>query len=246
MVEISTKYGVMKVMLYDDTPKHRDNFVKLAQQGFYNGLIFHRVIEGFMIQGGDPIAKHPEMGKELGQGGPGYTIPAEIIYPQHYHKKGALAAARKPDQVNPDKASSGSQFYLVQGRPVSELVLKKVVLDKNDALREEIFYNEILPKFADSLEQVRSEGNPTKLGNLQAQIMLETDKVLLKKATFNFTQEQVDTYESIGGTPHLDNDYTVFGEVVEGLDIIDSIAVAPINDLSRPLEDIVMEVKVLN
>lgn len=245
MVQISTEFGEIKIKLYDETPLHRDNFIQLVEDGFYTDLLFHRVIQGFMIQGGDPDSKNAAPGAQLGQGGPGYTIPAEIVYPKYYHKKGALAAARKPDQVNPTKASSGSQFYIVQGRPTSSLLLEKMVLDKNDAQRQEIFYKQVLPKYSDTLDRVQKTGDPIKIADIQQLIMLETDKLLLKQSIFNYTQEQVDIYNSLGGTPNLDGDYTVFGEVVEGLNILDSIATVATDGANRPLEDIKMNIKII-
>ena len=192
LVLISTEYGDMKVKLYNETPKHRDNFLKLAEQGFYDGLLFHRVIQNFMIQGGDPDSRDAAPGQQLGQGGPGYTIPAEFD-PMLIHKKGALSAARMGDQVNPQKASSGSQFYIVHGQVVT----------------------------------------PQQLSQFQQQTGRQ------------YTTEQVQTYTTVGGTPHLDMGYTVFGEVVEGLEVIDKIAAQQTNQANRPLQDIKMTVEVL-
>ncbi len=178
-VVIETDYGNMKVMLYDETPKHKANFLKLAKEGFYNDLLFHRIVNGFMVQGGDPESKNAPLDKRLGSGGPGYTIEAEIGFP---HFKGCLAAARNN---NPEKRSSGSQFYLVQG---------KGAMNPNQ-----------LPKN-------------------------------------NYTQAQKDLYAKIGGTPALDMAYTVFGEVVEGIEVIDKIAAVPVNG-ERPKEDVKMKVR---
>lgn len=190
MVEITTDYGIMKVELYDSTPKHRDNFIKLAEEGFYNDLMFHRVINGFMIQGGDPMSKDAIKGMKLGIGGPGYLVDAEI---GEFHYKGALAAARTGGPSNPDKKSSGSQFYIVQG-------------------------------------------NPTSANNLNA---------MAAQKGYSYQQENIDKYIENGGTPMLDNDYTVFGMVVEGLDIIDKIAAVPTVPGDRPTDDVRMQVKVI-
>lgn len=191
-VMISTSHGDMIIELYNETPQHRDNFLKLAEEGFYNGTLFHRVIDGFMIQGGDPDSKNAEPGTPLGMGGPGYTVPAEFV-PSLIHRKGALSAARMGDQVNPEKASSGSQFYIVQGKAYT-------------------------PEELDMIEQ--RIGQP-------------------------MTNEQRVTYSSEGGTPHLDGGYTVFGQVVEGLDVIDKIAAVEKDPADRPLQDIEMTVKIL-
>lgn len=199
MVVISTKFGDMTVYLYPETPLHKANFLKLVKEGFYDDLLFHRVMQGFMVQGGDPDSRNAPAGKRLGRGGPGYTIPAEFN-PKYIHKKGALAAARQPDQVNPEKESSGSQFYLVQGKPVTEAELK-------------------------SIESRRKMQNASD--------------------TASYTAEQVKTYGKIGGTPFLDGNYTVFGEIVAGLDVIDSIAAQPVDRANRPKEDILMSMKIV-
>ena len=185
--EIETDYGVMKVKLYNSTPLHRDNFIKLANEGFYDGLLFHRVINKFMLQGGDPDSRNAAPEKSLGMGGPGYQLDAEIGAP---HLKGALAAARTQ---NPEKKSSGSQFYIVQGRPVDDNELNQT------EQRQNIKYNEAQRKF----------------------------------------------YKEIGGTPFLDNDYTVFGEVVEGMEVIDKIGSVQTRPGDRPVEDIAMTVRIL-
>jgi len=192
MVLIHTDYGDMKVKLYDETPKHRDNFLKLAQEGYYDNTLFHRVIKDFMVQGGDPDSKNAQPGQMLGSGGPGYTIPAEFV-PSFFHKKGALAAARQGDQVNPTKSSSGSQFYLVQGKPATDQEL-------------------------DMIQQ---------------------------RLNVKFTPEQREVYKTKGGTPFLDQNYTVFGEVVEGLDVLDKIANVPTQPGDRPVGDVKMTIKVI-
>lgn len=198
MVIISTKYGDMVVRLHDDTPLHKANFLKLAKEGFYDGLLFHRVIRSFMIQGGDPNSRDAEKGAALGRGGPGYTIPAEFN-PNYIHKKGALSAARQGDAVNPERESSGSQFYIVQGKTVDENTLMRMANQKRPKPGEE---------------------------------------------AFDYSDEQKQVYAKIGGTPHLDGEYTVFGEVVEGLNIIDSIAAAKTDGRSRPIENITMSMKI--
>jgi cyclophilin family peptidyl-prolyl cis-trans isomerase len=184
-VLIKTSMGNITVMLYDDTPIHKDNMLELIKKDVYSGTLFHRVIPAFMIQGGDPTSKDAKPGQQLGAGGPGYTIPAEIK-PNHFHKKGALAAARQGDQVNPAKASSGSQFYIVQGNVYSVA----------------------------QLTQMETTGQHPK-----------------------FTEEQKKAYTTLGGTPHLDYNYTVYGEVTEGLDVLDKIAAVPCT-ATRPITDV--------
>jgi peptidyl-prolyl cis-trans isomerase B (cyclophilin B) len=189
-VEMITDYGTIALRLYDSTPLHRDNFIRLVKTGYYDHVLFHRVIRNFMIQSGDPLSKQAEPGQPLGNGGPDYTIPAEFRV-SLFHKKGALAAAREGDDSNPEKASSGSQFYIVEGRKFSDAGL-------------------------DSLETYRRKGK-------------------------KIPAEQREIYKTIGGTPHLDQNYTVFGEVVRGLEVVDKIADVPTSngeDRDRPLQDV--------
>jgi len=186
-VTIKTEFGDMKVELYDSTPKHKENFIKLVKEEYFKDLLFHRVIPGFMVQGGDPNSRGAERGLKLGSGGPGYKLDAEIGAP---HFKGTLAAARQPDHINPQKQSSGSQFYLVQGKVQTDQEL-------------------------DAYE---------------------------RRGGFKYNQDQRNKYKTIGGTPALDNDYTVFGEVVEGLDVIDKIAGVKTDESDRPYDDIKMDI----
>jgi peptidyl-prolyl cis-trans isomerase B (cyclophilin B) len=181
-----TTAGDIKIMLYDETPKHKANFIQLVQKNFYDDILFHRVIPEFMIQAGDPNSRNARPGETLGDGGPGYTIPAEF-FPHYYHKKGALAAARLGDLVNPNKESSGSQFYIVQGR---------------------VYTN------------------------------LELDALVNSSRHLPFTLEQRQSYTTLGGTPYLDNAYSVFGEVIEGLEIVEKIASSPTDQHNRPIADI--------
>lgn len=211
-VEIMTKFGPMIVQLSDSTPQHRDNFLKLVDEQFYDSLIFHRVIREFMVQGGDPQSKGAQANARLGSGGPGYTIEAEIR-PDLLHVKGALSAARQGDNVNPERRSSGSQFYLVQGRLFSD--------NEMDGIEGRI------ADFA--LEYGQGLAN-------------------VENGQFVYSEEARDMYKTVGGTPFLDMQYTVFGYVIEGLDIIDSIAAVPTDRRrgDRPLEDVVMSMKRLN
>lgn len=188
-IRIRTSMGDMVAKLYNETPVHRDNMLKLISEGFYRDLLFHRVISNFMIQGGDPHSAGAGKGQRLGTGGPGYTLKAE--FRDHLiHKKGALAAARKGDQVNPEKRSSGSQFYIVQGRVFTP-------------------------------------------GELE---------IMEERGMASLTPAAIETYTTIGGTPHLDGSYTVFGEIVEGLEILDRIASVQTDANSRPVEDVVFSI----
>lgn len=190
LIELKTPYGSILVQLYDSTPKHQDNFVKLAEQHFFDSLLFHRVIQGFMIQGGDPQSKNAAKGMPLGMGGPGYTIPAEFV-DSLVHVRGAIAGARLPDNVNPKRNSSGSQFYIVQGRPVTEADLDKLEAQKG----------------------------------------------------VRYSQAQREAYLKHGGTPFLDRDYTVFGRVLEGMDIVDKISEVKTDGRDRPAEDMWMIIR---
>lgn len=190
-VVISTSYGDMVVELYDNTPQHRDNFVKLIKEDFYDGLLFHRVMKGFMNQGGDPTSKGSPAGQPLGSGGPGYTIPNEINS-TNIHVRGALSAARQGDAVNPNKESSGSQFYIVTGSPVD----------------------------ANTLAGVEQRNG------------------------IKYTEDQINQYKTDGGAPFLDMEYTVFGQLVEGFDVLDAIAEQPVDRRNRPVQDIEMKIKI--
>lgn len=185
LISMETSMGSLTIRLYDGTPKHRDNFIKLVESGFYDGLLFHRVMGGFMIQGGDPNSKNAKPGQRLGTGGPGYTVPQEFSQ-EFVHVKGALAAARQPDRVNPKKNSSGSQFYIVDGKTYTE----------------------------ESLAPIE-----TKLG-------------------FKYSEEMKNQYITNGGTPFLDMEYTVFGMVEKGIEVIDAIAESRTDAANRPTEDV--------
>ncbi|QNL22474.1 peptidylprolyl isomerase [Hyphobacterium sp. CCMP332] len=189
IITISTKYGDMKFILYEATPLHKENFIKLVKKGYFDSTTFHRVINQFMIQGGDPNSKDSNPNND-GLGGPGYTIPSEFNS-KLFHKKGALAAARQPDAINPKKESSGSQFYIVQGRPVS-----------NDELK--------------------------RLSSFMKQ---------------DYSVDQIKIYNELGGTPHLDGEYTVFGEIISGMNVIDSISNVRVNSAKRPYDNIYMKIK---
>jgi cyclophilin family peptidyl-prolyl cis-trans isomerase len=190
IVKIETTMGEMQIQLFSSTPKHRDNFIKLVKMGFYDSLLFHRVIPNFMVQGGDPDSKDAAPGKQLGMGGPGYTIDAELSRTDsgvtNVHIKGMLAAARMGDQVNPKKESSGSQFYIVQGREIKDEQL-------------------------DQIEHFRK---------------------------FKYTEEQRAAYKELGGTPHLDGEYTVFGKLIEGMEVLEKISKVTCNGANRPNEDV--------
>jgi peptidylprolyl isomerase len=237
MIKIQTNHGDIRVKLYDETPLHRDNFIKLAKEGYYNGLLFHRVIENFMIQTGDPQSKNAKPNQMLGVGGPKYTIPAEIHYPALFHKRGALAAARQGDEVNPKKASSGSQFYIVQGKTYSDYELKYI---ENTARENEVkaAFQQIASAHAEKIKALQLAKDSAGLTTLRDTIYAEAVKKVDANPTYKLTDAVREAYKIVGGTPHLDGSYTVFGEVVEGLDVVEEISKVKIGKADRPVEDV--------
>lgn len=239
-VKIETTMGDIIVKLYDETPNHRDNFIKLVENGTYEGTLFHRVIKDFMIQAGDPDSKGAPKGQMLGSGDVGYTVPAEFVYPQLFHKKGALAAARQGDNVNPEKASSGCQFYIVTGRVFNDSTLLSMEEQKNQNKFTSVF-NALAQKHMKEIYQMRRNNDQEGLMNLQDSLFVETQKQMEGEPEFKFTEEQRQAYTTIGGTPHLDGEYTVFGEVIEGMDVVDKIQQVSTNGSDRPDDDIVIK-----
>jgi len=242
IVEVETEYGNLKIRLYDETPAHRDNFIKLVYEKYFDGTLFHRVIDGFMIQGGDPDSKGAKLGQRLGEGGPGYQIPAEIRSGL-FHKRGVLAAAREGDDVNPEKKSAGSQFYIAQGKVYTSSELDSLQIKMNRKLKSSIFKKVQMEK-AELLAKYQMEGDLEKLTEEIEHIKFEMDSMfLLKKIVLS--DKQIAAYTTVGGIPHLDGNYTVFGEVIEGMDFVDSIARVEKDDFDRPLKDISMKIKIL-
>ena len=243
-VLIKTTLGDIKVKLYDETPQHRDNFIKLVKEGYYNGTLFHRVIKDFMIQGGDPDSKGAPAGKSLGTGGPGYTVPAEIVYPQLFHKRGALAAARQGDEVNPQRNSSGSQFYIVWGDVYAGGKLGQMEKQMNMMVEQEVF-NALAAERKAQIMDLRRNRDQAGLMALQEELIALTKAEVKEKGEFKFTEAQKEAYSTVGGTPHLDNQYTVFGEVVEGLDVVEKIQNCATARGDRPKEDIGMTMELV-
>ena len=241
-VKIQTTLGDIIVRLYDETPQHRDNFVKLAKEGYYDGTLFHRVIKDFMIQGGDPDSKGAPAGKMLGVGGPDYTIEAEIKSGL-YHKRGALAAARQGDEVNPERRSSGSQFYIVWGQVYNEGQLRQFSKQMEMQQMQTVF-NALAKEHHDEIMQMRRERNRAGLQELQEKLAAEAE-AQVKAQGAGMTDEQRAIYSTVGGTPHLDGQYTVFGEVEEGLDIVEMIQQSKTARGDRPVDDIEMRVVVM-
>lgn len=237
-VEVKTTLGDFTVLLYGDTPGHRDNFVKHVNENFYDSLLFHRVIEGFMVQAGDPDSKNARPGQMLGSGDPGYTLPAEIVYPKHFHKRGALAAARTGDQVNPERRSSGSQFYVVTGEKLTEDQMKNMQIS--------MAFNELARQHMDEVRRLMQTQDRAGLQKLEDQIKAEAMKQA-EEGKSPVTAEMIEAYTTVGGTPHLDGQYTVFGEVISGMDTIDKIEKVRTGQADRPVEDVrILSMKVID
>ena len=239
-VKIETMLGDIVVRLYDETPIHRDNFVKLAKEGYYDGTLFHRVIKNFMIQGGDPDSKGAPAGKMLGVGGPDYTLQAEI-QDGLFHKRGALAAARQGDEVNPERRSSGSQFYIVWGQVYNENQLRQFSNQLRMQKVQDVFHA-LASDHRAEIMQMRREKNRAGLQELQDKLVAEAESQV---GSDGLTENQMKLYSTIGGTPHLDGQYTVFGEVEEGLDVVELIQGSATGRADRPLDDIEMRMVVI-
>ena len=235
-VEVKTSMGDFVVELYNETPQHRDNFVKLAREGYYDGVLFHRVINQFMVQAGDPSSKSADSTAVLGEGDPGYTLPAEFVYPKYFHKRGVLAAARTADQVNPERRSSGSQFYVVTGRVYTPDMLDGMKKRQADQRKQQIF-NDFAMQHIDSIRAMQSRNDMAGLEALQNELIAKTEAEYAT-APFEFTPEQVEAYTTVGGTPHLDGQYTVFGEVVQGYETINKIQNVETGAHDRPRTDV--------
>ena len=249
LVVIATPKGDITLRLYDDTPKHRDNFLKLASEGYFDSTLFHRVIKGFMIQGGDPDSRGAKAGVELGNGGPGYSIPAEIT-PAHFHKRGVLAAAREDDKINPKRLSSGSQFYIVQGKVFTNDDLDMIEKEQNSLTKQQIFVN-IMDR-PENLKLRNQFFSPdAKKDTAHFRFLLDTLNQMINKEyvlipEFRLSEEQRKIYTTLGGAPHLDGKYTIFGEVVSGMEVVDEIALEKTDRNDRPVTDIPMKITVIN
>ena len=245
VVTIRTTYGEMIAILYDETPKHKENFIKLAKEHYFDSTLFHRVIQNFMIQGGDPNSKKAVPGERLGNGGPGYTVPAEFN-PKLFHEKGVLSAARQGDEQNPEKASSGSQFYIVQGSVLSLADIENLKYDQMKLMTglrkmfEQLPYKPLL----DSLNKLYYSGDMPAYQKRLIELVPRVEKATGIKVIKVIPEERIKVYTTIGGAPHLDDEYTVFGKVIKGLDVVDKIAAAQKDGADRPLEDIRMYISV--
>lgn len=236
-VEIKTSLGDIEVALYNETPQHRDNFIKLVKEGYYDGVLFHRVINEFMIQTGDGNSKNAKPGERLGNGEPGYTLPAEFVYPKLFHKRGVLAAARLGDQMNPERRSSGSQFYIVTGKKFTAQQLAQMESSRRNKQLQAVF-NELAAPHRRDVMTWRREGNNAAIDSLQNKLVAEAEAKVAEQGAFTFTAAQLEAYQSVGGTPHLDGEYTVFGEVTKGMDVVEKIEKSKTDRNDRPEEDV--------
>ena len=234
VVELKTSLGNIRLKLYDETPLHRDNFMKLVSENFYDSVLFHRVIKDFMIQTGDPQSKNAKQGQQLGSGDLGYTIPAEIVYPQYYNKYGALAAARTADQVNPERRSSASQVYMVTGNKFSESQLNQM-RDRIFQTQLQSYFQNACRQHADEIRALQASNDTLALESLRQKLIAETENNVKPEP---MSDRMVKDYTTIGGAPHLDAQYTVFGEVISGMDIVDKIQNVATDRSDRPLDDI--------
>ena len=235
IVRLHTTEGDITLRLFGDTPRHRDNFLKLVRDGVYDSLLFHRVINQFMIQGGDPESKNAPAGKMLGSGDLGYTLEAEIT-PAHFHRRGALAAAREGDQTNPERRSSASQFYIVTGKVYSPGQLDQMDRRLQMQNKQEIF-DRLAREHRDSIMTLRRNRDQAGLQALQEELVKQTEAIAAKQPV-GLSAEQREAYSTVGGTPHLDGTYTVYGEVIDGMDVVDRIQQAKTDRNDRPVSDI--------
>ena len=243
-VEVKTSMGAFVLALYNETPAHRDNFVKLAEEGYYDGVLFHRVINQFMVQAGDPSSKTADSTAVLGEGDPGYTLPAEFVYPKYFHKRGALAAARTADQVNPERRSSGSQFYVVTGKVYTPDMLEGMKGRMVDQRKQQLF-TALSMEHMDSIRAMQARSDMAGLQALRDELIAKTE-AQYAAAPFEYTPEQIEAYTTVGGTPFLDGQYTVYGEVVEGYEVINKIQNVETGMHDRPRADVkILSMKVI-
>ncbi len=245
IVEISTNMGDMKFRLYDDTPKHRDAFIDLAEEGYYDGTLFYRVIQNFLIQGGSKSSKDAPPGKRIGYGDPDKTVDDEIR-PNHFHKKGALCAPRQPDEVNPFQQSDISQFYIVKGREFTTGELDTMEMAVNRPIRSKIVQKYLTPEVRNELQMLKEEKMVDEFREIAERVKSEIEsEYSLQTDVLEFTDEEREAYTTIGGYPELDGEYTVFGECISGFDVINKIAALDTDKNNRPFTDVVIHVNVL-
>jgi len=245
IVEIQTNFGNMRFMLYNDTPKHRNAFLKLTSEGYYDGTLFYRVIQDFLIQGGSKSSRNAAPGKRIGYGSPDHTVDDEII-PGHIHKKGALCAPRQPDEINPFKQSDISQFYIVKGQVFDEGQLDTMEMAVNRPIRNRIVKEVYTPEIKAKLKQLRAEKKVAEFREIADKVKSDIEaKMKLDPRTLEFTDKQRKAYTTVGGYPDLDGKYTIFGECISGFEVIDKIAALKTDANNRPLTDVKITVKII-
>ena len=246
IVQVETRLGTMKFRLYDDTPKHRDAFIQLVNEGYFDGTLFYRVMQDFLIQGGSKSSKDAPPGKRIGYGDPDKTVDDEIL-PNHFHKKGALCAPRQPDEVNPFKQSDISQFYIVKGKVHSAGELDTLELAVNRPIRNKIVNGVMTASVREKLKQLKEAKKVEEFRKLAQEIRdkIETE-YSLSTGTIEFSAAQREAYTTVGGYPDLDGKYTIFGECVSGFDVIDKIAALKVDANNRPYDDVKISVTVLS
>ncbi|MGE0019119.1 MAG: peptidylprolyl isomerase [Draconibacterium sp.] len=245
-VEIATNLGTMKFRLYDDTPKHRDAFLQLARDKYYDGTLFYRVIENFLIQGGSKSSRDAAPGKRIGYGDPDKTVDDEILK-NYFHKKGALCAPRQPDEINPFKQSDISQFYIIEGKVYSKGELDTMELAVNRPIRNKIVNQVMTPEVREELKKLKAEKKVTEFRELAQQVKDKIEaEYSLNPNVLVFSEQQRDAFTTVGGYPDLDGKFTIFGECISGFDVIDKIAALKTDKNDRPLTDVKITVRILN
>lgn len=245
IVEVKTNMGTMKFKLYDDTPKHRDAFIKLANEGYYDGTLFYRVIQNFLIQGGSKSSRNAPPGKQIGYGDPEHTVDDEIL-DYYFHKKGVLCAPRQPDEVNPFKQSDISQFYVVKGQVFTEGQLDTLEMTVNRPIKKKITKQIYTPEIRKKLKQLKEEKKVKEFREIADRVKKDiASRYELNPNTLEFSEAQRKAYTTVGGYPDLDGKYTVFGECISGFDVIDKIAALKVDENNRPKKNVVIEVNVI-
>ncbi len=246
IVLVSTSLGDMKFRLYNDTPKHRDAFIQLAREGYYDGTLFYRVISDYLIQGGSRSSRNAAPGKRIGYGDPDQTVDDEIL-PHYFHKKGALCAPRQPDEVNPFKQSDISQFYIVKGQIFTPGQLDTMELAVNRPIRMKLYNQLMTASVREELKRLKEEKKVAEFRELAEKIKKDIDAEFhLQPGILEFSEEQRKAYTTVGGYPDLDGKYTIFGECIEGLEVIDRIASLKTDGNDRPVQDVKISVKVIH
>lgn len=245
IVQVKTNLGTMRFQLYDDTPKHRDAFIKLANEGYYDGTLFYRVIENFLIQGGSKSSRNAPPGKRIGYGDPDHTVDDEILS-HYFHKKGALCAPRQPDEVNPFKQSDISQFFVVKGQVLTAGYLDTLELAVNRPIRKKITSQLYTPEVREKLKSLKAENQAEEFNKLLRQVKDDIDsRYQLNRDVLEFSDAQRQAYTTVGGYPDLDGKYTIFGQCISGFEVIDRIAALKTDENNRPFKDVTIEVNVI-